>query len=50
MGTGGYNVSSSPRFFLPCIDKSFANGDKVMKVEHAGVESKILVVEVGKKD
>jgi hypothetical protein len=37
------------RSFLPCIDKLFASGDKVIKVEHVGVESKILVWRLGKK-
>lgn len=37
------------RFFLPSIDKLFASGDKVIKVEHAGVESKILVWRLGRR-
>ncbi len=37
------------RFILPRIDKLFTNGDKIVKLEHIGIESKILVWRLGRK-
>lgn len=38
------------RFFFLRIDVLCAIGDKVVKVEHAGVESKVLVWRLGRKN
>jgi hypothetical protein len=37
------------RFIFPNIYKLFANGDKVVKLEHIGIESKVLVWRLGRK-
>jgi hypothetical protein len=43
-------VSSSHqvRFFFPGIDTLFVVGDKVVKIEHSGVESKVLMWRLGR--
>jgi hypothetical protein len=38
------------RFFFPRIDVLFVVEDKVVKVEHFGVESKVLMWRLGKKN
>jgi len=38
------------RFFFPHIDVLFVVGDKVVRVEHSGVESKVLVWRLGRKN
>ncbi len=35
-------------FFLPRIDVLFVVGDKVVRIEHYGVESKVLVWRLGR--
>lgn len=37
------------KFIFPRIDKLFANGDKVVKLEHIGIEFKVLVWRLGRK-
>lgn len=37
------------KFFLLSIDKLFANGDKVIKIEHSNVESNVLVWRLGRR-
>jgi hypothetical protein len=45
-------VNSSPqvRFFFPRIDVLFVVEDKVVRVEHFGVESKVFMWSLGKKN
>lgn len=37
------------RFFLPSIDMLFASGNRVVKIEHSSVESKVLVWRLGRR-
>ncbi len=37
------------RFIFPRIYKLFASGDKVVKLEHIGIESKVFVWRLGRK-
>jgi hypothetical protein len=44
-----YHLITKLGFFFLGIDVSFVIGDKVVKVEHVGVKSKVLVWRLGKK-
>ncbi len=37
------------RFILPRIDKLYASGNKVVKLEHTRIDSKVLVWRLGRK-